>query len=118
MGVGLHHVRRERATCGTRSQGRANAPRKRAEELATIRRNRVAELARQGPAATAALAEALNDENAGVRMAAARALGEMGPQAQAALPALERRLKLRAATVSLEASICLLAMQKIAPQWR
>ncbi len=88
----------------------------RVEELATIRRNRVAELARQGPGAITALVEVLNDEDQEVRLAAARALGEMGPQALAALSVLEKRLKLNAATVSLEASICLLAMQKIAPQ--
>ena len=38
--------------------------------------------------AVAALAESLGDEDASVRMAAAEALGSMGPEAEAAIPEL------------------------------
>ena len=59
------------------------------------------------------LIAALEEPDAEVQREAADVLGEVGPEAQAALPALEKQLKLEAATP--EAGMLVLAMHKISP---
>jgi HEAT repeat protein len=69
-------------------------------------------LVKLGPSAVAGLAEALKNENERVRTEAVRVLGEIGPQAEPAIPSLTRMLKGEDASASLEAG---LALSRIGP---
>jgi HEAT repeat protein len=57
------------------------------------------------------LVEALADDNAAVRQAAARALGEIGPEASAAAPALTRALGDPNTGVREDAALALVAIR-------
>lgn len=73
-------------------------------ETVDVPRAAASSLAQIGPAAIPALKTALTDADPEVRRQAARALGQMGPEAEPAVPELTQALSDKEATVRLAAA--------------